>query len=100
MRSFPASGLCPRERLSVLGNGDRLGEVVIHTCGHALAPGFLGGVGAEPDDPWTLWRWPAITDSARRLEPVEHRHLHVHEYEVVALAFESCDCLYAVVCHV
>ena len=91
MDGAPARGLPTQpplkhgvERLPIKG----LGEVVVHAGGKAAAAILIEGIGGHCND-WGSGRRACVVcrkerlDGAGRLKAVEHRHMSVHQDDIV-----------------
>src|SRR5918993_1937967 len=84
----------PRQRACELVAMDRLGQIVVHPGGEALLAVALHRVRCHRNDRRAA-RPKALPDQAGGLEAVEFRHLHIHQHDVVRLAFERIERLEA-----
>ena len=86
-----AAAADPRQRRGQRRRLDRLGQVVVHAGGEAFLAVAGHGVGGQRHDRHPPRRPGQRPDRPRRREAVEHRHLHVHQHDVVAAAGRRRD---------
>ena len=96
-RLFPARRSHLVEDLQETRRLDRLGQASIHPGLHAACFHLRRSVGGQRDD-----RRARLTDGResielRRLDPVHHRHIDVHEHEIERLLGERIESTFAVV---
>src|SRR3954463_1628260 len=93
--SGPLAWLHGVERSDEGFDTDRFGEVVVHPRGQAHLAVTLHRVGGHGDDARPFVR-PHADDPAGGLQAVHLWHLHVHEDDVVLLAYYRLDRLQTV----
>ena len=72
-----------------------LADVIIHSGRNAHFPVAFHGVGSHRDDMW-LGRVDQFTDFACGIQSIHFGHLHIHEDDIVDLAFDGFYCFEAV----
>ena len=91
----------PLDSIQQRGGRDRLGDVAVHAGGEAGLVVAAHGVGGDRHDRHAgKPRVGRAPDPPRRLQPVHHRHLHVHEHEIVRFGLKRLERLLAVADHV
>jgi hypothetical protein len=79
--------------------GKRLGEVIIHPSCQALVPIAFHGIGRQGNDGNMVTgadRSFMPANGGRCGEPVQYRHLAVHEYEIIAFPQYGLNSLSAI----
>jgi hypothetical protein len=80
--------------LKLLRN-DRLADVLVHAGGEAGFAIFVEGIGGHGESRGGLVQG-ILTDGSGGLHTVQHRHLHIHENQRVAVQAGKCERLLAV----
>lgn len=67
-------------------DADRLRQMSVHACHRTRVPVTVERAGGQRDDVrLQLLRQALLPDTARRRQPVEHRHLDIHQHDVVLM---------------